>query len=159
MDVAKIPRNLCEIHGCLRNFLGNSRILIASCKIFLEIFFSIFRNFGGMFCEMLQKILGISVKLMDVLFLSLSLSLSLSFSRVFLSLGLWRGGGWGGWGGGAHARGARRRGADLSPPPPPQIRHPLLPAMRRLSLSLSLRARLRGLLFGKGVLGFSDERR
>ena len=66
MDVAKIPRNfLRESHGCLRNFLGKSRILILSWKIFLGNPM-IFRDSGGMFFWMLQKFLGICVKLMDV---------------------------------------------------------------------------------------------
>ena len=110
MDVAKTPRNFCEVYGCSLS-----------------------------------------------LSLSLCLSVSLFFSRPSFSRPV-AGSGVGGWGGGTPARGARRRRARLSPPSPPQILHPLLPAMRHLlslSLSLSFRARLRGLLFGKGVLGLN----
>ena len=33
----KNPRNLCETYGYLRKFLGNYRILMPSCDIFLGI--------------------------------------------------------------------------------------------------------------------------
>ena len=48
LDVAKIPRNLCEIHGCLRKILGNSRIFSASWKLFLGNPIT-FRDFDGLF--------------------------------------------------------------------------------------------------------------
>ena len=141
LDFAKTPRNLWETYGCLRKFLGNSRILIAFCKICLGIP-STLRDSGWNF-RGLWEIFGCLRKTPGcVFFLSLSLSL-------FLSLGPWQGGGLGGWGGGAHARGARRHRVRPLVPPPPQSPIPsfLLWVVSSLSFSLCLSFLGRGLGF------------
>ena len=61
---AKIPRNSWIFIARVRKILGNSRIFIASCWIFLGIP-GIFWDFDGLFCWMLQKFPGICGKFIE----------------------------------------------------------------------------------------------